>query len=135
MGEEAQPSNLNVDALRQASANLDESLSDLGSSSSLVGLGLSSRQEVREAAGLIGEELGLLTSLQDALSGAANALSDTTGLLGGSGTEVPDTCVEDSFQGIRFYDGTSFGYFRIKPDKVELLVDRVEQCLLSSDSR
>jgi hypothetical protein len=123
MGEEAQQSDLNVDELRQASASLDESLSDLSSSSSLVGLGLSSRQEVREAAGLIGEELGLLTALQDALSSATNALTDTAGILGGSGSEAPDACVEDSFQGIRFYDGTSFGYLRIKPDKVELLVD------------
>ena len=32
-------------------------------------------------------------------------------------------CESDQFQGIRFYDGTSFGYMRVFPDKVQLLVD------------
>ena len=34
----------------------------------------------------------------------------------------PIVNVSDAFQGIRFYDGTRFGYLRINPTKVELLV-------------
>lgn len=37
-------------------------------------------------------------------------------------TATENQLASDSFQGIRFYDGTYFGYLRIKPDKVELLV-------------
>jgi len=32
-------------------------------------------------------------------------------------------CEADEFQGIRFYDGASFGFLRVHTDKVELLVD------------
>ena len=35
---------------------------------------------------------------------------------------VPN-CESDPFQGLRFYDGTSFGYLRLFPDKVQLLAE------------
>lgn len=52
--------------------------------------------------------------------GAATSPADTGDEDGESGQAA---CTEDTFQGVRFYDGTSFGWMRIKPDKVELLVD------------
>lgn len=38
--------------------------------------------------------------------------------------DAPTNCESDQFQGIRFYDGTSFGYLRVFADKVQLLVDQ-----------
>lgn len=37
---------------------------------------------------------------------------------------APENCGSDQFQGIRFYDGTSFGYLRVFVDHVELLLDQ-----------
>ena len=34
-----------------------------------------------------------------------------------------DGACSDAFQGMRFYDGASYGFLRVHPDKVELLVD------------
>lgn len=40
-------------------------------------------------------------------------------------TTTPQKCeTTDQFQGIRFYDGTSFGYLRVYKDKVQLLLDK-----------
>jgi photosystem II stability/assembly factor-like uncharacterized protein len=38
---------------------------------------------------------------------------------------APQACESDAFQGIRFYDGTRFGYLRIHPAKAELLASEV----------
>ncbi len=42
----------------------------------------------------------------------------------GDGTEGfhPEVCEASEFQGLRFYDGTAFGYLRVYEDKVELVV-------------
>lgn len=39
-------------------------------------------------------------------------------------TTVPYVCNKDEFQGVRFYDGVGYGYFRILPNKIELLVGK-----------
>ncbi len=43
---------------------------------------------------------------------------------GAVSSSSPTDCSSDQFQGIRFYDGTSFGYLRVYADKVQLLVDQ-----------
>lgn len=112
-----------TDVVAQASRALDDALAELNGSTNLIALGLESRQEVREASQAISAELAVLSNLQDSLSATADAMTETTQGLGGDSSEVRMSCSADSFQGIRFYDGTGFGYLRIKPSKVELLVD------------
>jgi photosystem II stability/assembly factor-like uncharacterized protein len=58
-----------------------------------------------------------------ALSFREKVLEETTGDDGGEITGFhPEVCEGDDFQGLRFYDGTSFGYLRVHPDSAELLV-------------
>jgi photosystem II stability/assembly factor-like uncharacterized protein len=45
-----------------------------------------------------------------------------------------EKCESDPFQGMRFYDGTSFGYLRLFPTKVQLLVDEPLEYSLSGNS-
>ena len=40
-------------------------------------------------------------------------------------TDLLGICKQDNFQGVRFYDGVGYGYLRVLPDKVELLVGKI----------
>lgn len=60
----------------------------------------------------------VLDTLIDALQ-TAQAAQQTQATPAPAPAEV---CGKDAFQGLRFYDGTAFGWMRLKPDKVELLV-------------
>lgn len=67
------------------------------------------------------------SEVTQALVDALNAVTQTAQASEDSAEEEtqaqPLVCENDTFQGIRFYDGTAFGWLRLKPDKVELLVD------------
>jgi photosystem II stability/assembly factor-like uncharacterized protein len=54
-------------------------------------------------------------------SSSASASSQTIGFSSASGASGQSACENDTFQGIRAYDGTYLGWLRLKPDKVELL--------------
>ena len=63
-------------------------------------------------------------------SGASGA-SGTSGASGSSGSSdssgssgVSGTCDSDQFQGLRFYDGTSFGYLRLFQDNAQLVTGK-----------
>lgn len=69
------------------------------------------------------EEQG--TDLPTVLADLADLIrTGGSGASGAAGVEAaPSTCEPDSFQGVRFYDGTYMGYLRLLPDGIELLAD------------
>ena len=99
------------DALRQLQDTLNSLVSVRSSldtlRSALSGIGISSPEEVDQS--------------------ITNRTQETTG------TPLATTSGPvDNFCGIRFYDGTAFGYLRIFPDKVQLLVDQPYEVAIDS---
>lgn len=78
--------------------------------------------------------LSNLTAVADDIQKVRAAYTDIIASFKDISTEIDNlvtpeasqaTCQSDQFQGLRFYDGTSFGYLRVFPDKVQLLADEV----------
>lgn len=71
-----------------------------------------------------GDNLG---DLQSAAAKAASSIDDAVDAQANvtNFVSAPPGCGADQFQGVRFYDGTSFGYLRVFADKVQLVVDKI----------
>lgn len=66
-----------------------------------------------------------LTEIDVSIVELQEAIDDLLSVNGITADEATSdsNCSSDQFQGIRFYDGTAFGYIRVYEDKVELLAD------------
>lgn len=64
-----------------------------------------------------------LGGLKSAHAATAQSIVDTVQTTTGQTiSATPSNCSSDQFQGLRFYDGTAFGYLRVFSDKAEIVV-------------
>lgn len=130
-----------IQALLDTIDSLQRTSLALSSSTDFTTLGTSTQADVVAAISAIQKVINLLSDNNksiDEFTDAMNAFKNETATLDAdlvaevesfTGNSLnaggASDCESDQFQGIRFYDGTSFGYLRVFPDKVQLLADGV----------
>lgn len=133
----------NIEALSSAITDLQSQIADLLSSTSVSSIDTTTLDtvegikaaiaainadrkaaiEVQKSAKALGsvlDETDTITAAQDESFNAT--IQETTGV--DLDKDEPTNCNSEQFQGIRFYDGTGYGYLRVYADKVELLLDK-----------